>query len=247
MSGGRIWTPEEEAALRENWGMQGGIPAVARKMGRSQLAIKEKAGQMRLGSYVAAGERLSWNELYRVINGSLAGSSYTRQRWERMGFPFRQVRVQGSRVRSVTLDDFWAWAEAHPNEIDFNRFEEGALGREPEWVRERRRVAFENARCAGHVKRRWTPEEDARLIQMVRSGRCWEEITREFDRSMDAIRRRCYDLYLKPRKGAQRRWAPEEIAQLKELHRAGFNKDAIARRLKRSPQSVRGMLGRTEE
>lgn len=243
------WTEADTEALREGWGqLKGGIPALARKLGRSVNALKIRAQRLGLGPWLDAGEWISVNQLIGIVTGvPNSGYSYTLYRWRRMGLPVSERRTLGSKWRMVRIEAFWPWAEAHRRELDFSRFEEGALGIEPGWAREKRKVDQANRALVYPHNTPWSPREDALLKFLCERGTDWAELDSRFRRTGGAIRRRIYDLGL-PRPadmgrrglGMERPWRPEELEALRRMTDAGHSIDAIARKLGRTSQSVRG-------
>lgn len=242
------WTEAETEALREGWGqLKGGIPALARKLGRSVNALKIRAQRLGLGPWLDAGEWISVNQLIGIVTGVNSGYSYTLMRWRRMGLPVSERRTVSSKWRMVRIEAFWPWAEAHRRELDFSRFEEGALGVEPSWAREKRKVDQANRALVYPHNTPWSPQEDALLRHLCERGTDWAELDSRFRRTGGAIRRRIYDLGL-PRPadmgrrglGMERPWRPEELETLRRMTDAGHSIDAIARKLGRTSQSVRG-------
>lgn len=243
------WTPADEEALREGWGrLKGGIPALARKLGRSVNALKVRATRLGLGPWLDAGEWISVNQLIGIVTGvPNSGYNYTLYRWRRMDCPISDRRVIDSKWRMVRIEDFWPWAQAHQRELDFSRFEEGALGVEPEWAREKRIVDQRNRALTYSHNTPWSPREDALLRHLCERGATWAELDSRFHRTGNAIRRRIYDLDLPLPLDAGRRglgkekpWRPEELDTLRRMTDEGYSIDWIARQLGRTSQSVRG-------
>jgi len=247
MSGRRRWTPEELAVLQDGWGtLKGGMPALARRLGRSVYAVKIKATKLKLGPWLEGGDWISVNQLIRAVTGCRS-YTYTLMRWTRMGLPVSLRRTEKCRWRMVRIEDFWLWAEAHRSELNFSRFEEGLLGIEPEWARKKRRVDQRNRTLSCPHNVRWSAQEDALLRLMCENGTTWAELDGSFRRTSGAIRLRIHDLKLPRPKDMGRRglnrekpWSAEELETLSCLTDEGYSIDWIARKLGRTSQSVRG-------
>ena len=65
----KTWTAEDDEYLREKWGTSGGVPSIAKELGRSVDAIKNRAIELKLGPYLDGGEDVSYNQLYRIVVG----------------------------------------------------------------------------------------------------------------------------------------------------------------------------------
>lgn len=245
---GRLWTADDIEQLREGWGCHGGLPKLAEEMGRSVAALKVRATRLGLGPWLDARDHITLCQLIRLLTGNTSarsdtGYSYTRMRLERMGLRIRRKRVCDSLFLVVDINDFWACAEQHRDELDFSRLEENILGLEPDWVKEKRRQDALNRRRLYPKNTPWGPQEDDALRQAIASGATYTGLMGMFRRTSGAIRRRVLHLGLpKPARAATQPWTREELDTLARLDAAGWSIDRIARELDRSPESVRGKL-----
>ena len=241
------WTADDIEQLREGWGCHGGLPKLAEEMGRSVAALKVKAVRLGLGPWLDARDHITLCQLIRLLTGSARpdiGYSYTRMRLERMGLRIRRKRVCDSLFLVVDINDFWAYAEQHRDELDFSRLEENILGLEPDWVKEKRRQDVLNRRRLYPKNTYWGPQEDDALRQAIASGATYADLQQTLRRTSGAIRRRIYDLSLpKPARAAIQPWSEADLEKLKRLRAAGWSGDRIAREMGRSPEAVRGKLG----
>jgi len=105
------------------------------------------------------------------------------------------------------------------------------------------------ARAERQFYRRWTSEEEARLLELVRLGYNRSEIARELGRPYYSVTAKLRELrdegWAVP--PARRAWTPEEDRRLLELLRAGASQIAIARELGRSPKAVSHHVRRLKE
>ena len=244
------WTDADETILCEKWGqLKGGIPALARKLNRSIDAVKVRAQRLKLGPWQNGADFVSLCTLIAVVTGQKPGIGYsfTVKHWESLGLPIHKRRTVRRLWRMVRIDDFWKWAQSNQDQLNFTRFEENTLGKEPTWVKDKRRVDLHNQRAAPRYNY-WLPQEDALLRSMLERNATWEELESVgFQHSGAAIRRRIYDLYLPHPKskrgcGQESPWSHDEALLLQDLKKLGFGVDAIAQHLGRTSQSVRGKL-----
>lgn len=112
------------------------------------------------------------------------------------------------------------------------------LGRHPGSVSMRLRLLGAR-RESGTQRRRWTPEEDAALLELSSAGETFAAIGERLGRSGGSVANRAKLLRegLKDPKG-RRRWTPEDDAELLELARAGVPQVEIARRIGRRQGTV---------
>jgi len=237
------WAHDEEERLCELWGGYGGIPRIAKTMGRSESAIKIRARKLKLGPYRNGGTLVSLLQVAKVIVGS-ENVAYSMKQWEEHGLPIHKTRVQSNTWKQVDIDEFWEWAEANKDILDFSRFEEDALGIEPKWVKKKRKVDQRNRTTTTPKKCRWSPQEDALLTALCESGNhTHEELQKIFQRTSSSIRRRIYDLAIPhPPKGSPKKWRENDMRQLVAMLEAGYGHDWIAKTMNRSAQAVRGKI-----
>ena len=240
------WTHEDEDLLRELWGCYGGIPRIARALGRNESAIKIRAVRLKLGPYRNGGELVSLLQVARIIVGiDDSGSvAYSMRRWEEHGLPVHKTRVQQCMWKQVAIEEFWTWAEKNQEILDFSRFEENRLGIEPDWVKWKRKIDQRNRTMMTPKKCRWSPQEDALLTVLCESGsKTHEDLQRVFQRTSSSIRRRIYDLALpRPVKCQQKKWTSDDMQQLVHMVESGYGHDWIAETMNRSAQAVRGKI-----
>lgn len=201
LEGGRKhphWTPAEEEYLQDRWG-KASISAIAKKLGRSAVAVRCHATKLGLGGVLLAGDYITLSQLICAVTGSTKNYSYKPESWvKKRGLPVHTKCVGNDRFRVVYLDEFWAWAEQNRSFLDFSKMEPLILGKEPDWVVQQRRI--DTMSGANQRKDPWTPFEDQRLRYLLKQHKyTWAEMARDIGRSEGAIQRRCNDLGIKDR------------------------------------------------
>ena len=238
-----VWTPADIETLRDGWGMHGGMPALAAKLGRSVNAIKVRASHLGLGPWLERGEYITFLQLVQTVTGLTTGTGYCwyLDKWTRLGLHISRRRVDNCLFRCVNPQEFWAWAETHKDVLDFSRFEKYALGPEPDWVDVKRRCDARNRLV--ERKGPWTSEELQLLREMLSCGVTYRQLAGALHRSSSAIRRKIYDLRLpRPKQLPIIRWTDDEYVRLAELITAGVSIDRAAKEMGRSPEAVRGKI-----
>lgn len=240
----KAWSAEEEVYLEENWGTIS-APTMAKNLGRTVESVKIRAGRLGLGRTLVSGDYITYNQLIRVFQGKENAGGYQMTSWiKERGFPIHTKRVDTTSFRVVYLDEFWTWAEKHRSFLDFSRMEPLALGEEPPWVEQQRKidaVSFANQR-----KDPWTPQEEQRLIYLLKKHKyTWAEISKELKRSAGAIQRRCCDLGLKERplrESPHNPWSDSDRQLMAEMIRQGYSWSMIGEACGgRSEKAVRGV------
>lgn len=244
----RPWTEAEDIYMMERWGNVS-ITSIANALNRTACAVRLRATSMNMGPVLMGGDYVTLSQLIKTVTGSQDFAyGYKMQSWvERRGLPVHRKKVINCSFRVVYLKEFWRWAEANRSFLDFSRMEPLALGEEPEWVAEQRRKDFGTFPL--QRKKRWTKEEDSRLIMLVKQHRfSYAELSEMMNRSAGSILRRCVDLGLKerpvrvPSNGSTSYWTDEYFAILADGIRAGDSYTAIGRKIGKSEKAVRGKV-----
>jgi hypothetical protein len=149
-------------------------------------------------------------------------------------------------VMTVYIEDFWKWAEKNQDLLDFSRFEENALGKEPAWVKEKRKIDYQYSRRISTDP--WTPTEDAKLIRLLKQQKYgYQELSKILGRTSGAIQRRCCDLKIPDRPvkaDNHNEWTDEELDTLSYMIKKGYRYPDIADRIGRSDKAIRGLVFR---
>ena len=121
-----------------------------------------KVQRLGLGAFLESGEYITVNQLYKALGYGRGSSAYKNISWvEQRGLPVKLKTVRNNKFKIIYIDDFWQWAEANRNFIDFAKMAVGALGKEPEWVKEQRKA--DQRQLTSFKKTPWSPYEDERL------------------------------------------------------------------------------------
>ena len=124
--GKRPWTPEDENYLAEKWGYAS-VPAIAKKLNRTENAVIVRAQRLGLGSVLMAGGYVTLNQLLATVTGRERGNTYQRKSWvENRGLPVHRKKVRQCSFSVVYLEEFWEWAERNRSFLDFSKM--GAAG-----------------------------------------------------------------------------------------------------------------------
>lgn len=234
--GKRPWTPEDESYLTEKWGYAS-VPAIAKKLNRTENAVVVRAQRLGLGAVLMAGGYVTLNQLLATVTGRERGNTYQRKSWvENRGLPVHRKKVRQCSFPVVYLEEFWEWAERNRSFLDFSKMEPLALGWEPSWVAEQRKKDYRA--CAIQRKDPWTADEDSRLKMLLSQHRyTWAELSEMLHRTTGAIQHRCRDLGIKDRPvkadnhGKSAVWNERDYAVLADGIRHGDSYMAIGQAL----------------
>ncbi|WNF07235.1 hypothetical protein [Brevibacillus borstelensis] len=241
---GRTWTPDDISYLEDNWGAVS-IKHIAKKLGRTVNAVKLKSQRIGLGDPTLHYEGITISQLMKALDKSYS-SVYV---WIRKyGMPVKEkLFAQAMRVKVISYDDFWKWAEQHKELLNFAKMEQGILGPEPEWAKVKRSAdQLRSQKTWQSVA--WSEAEDQQLRQLVKlSGMTYPRLAAHFNRTEASIKRRLYDLNIKfrpERLNNHIKYTAEETEQLVSMARQGYGYETIARKLGKSALGVRGKLER---
>lgn len=247
MSKKQNWTAEEETYLKEAWG-SASIPYIAQKLHRSENAIHIRAQRMGLGAFTESGDYVTYLQLLRVLYNNpdvLHSYTWTRELWTRNGLKIRQKKIERSKVYVVDIQDFWDFAEKNKHLLDFSHMEKNALGAEPSWAAEKRRLD-QLANLNNATQSKWTPYELS-LLKLYASQpmkHSVQELAKLIGRSEGAVLRKCssigYDI--KIRKNKCKAYSEEELKFIAQEIIKGSRYAIIAAALGRSEKSLRGVV-----
>ncbi|MDC4243513.1 hypothetical protein [Clostridium perfringens] len=236
---GRIWTEEDINYLREKWGLVS-VDVIAQKLNRTVISVRKKASYLKLGKWIDNIQYIKFRELIMTLGYSESGYCYLKKKFKLLNFPMISKKVSKMKVEVVDIEEFWKWAEKNKSELNFANFNEGVLGKEPNWVKEKRKSDQINP-AKVNVKKRWTKEEDNLLIAKVKSNTyTYKMISEDLFRTESAIKRRLMDLNVpyRPIPEGWKPWSEEEENKAIMLREKGYDCFAIGRILGRTQMSV---------
>ena len=239
----RNWTKQEEEYLIENWGTLS-VGTIAKNLNRSENAVVVRKCRLGLGSFLESGEYITWNQLHIAL-GIGTADVYKMISWVRnRGFPIHTKRVNNNSFKVVYLDEWWVWAEKNRDFLDFSKFEENLLGKEPQWVKEKRRHEVEKKHK--YITTPWTKTEDEKLLFLVaKQNYTYDDLSKILRRTNGAIQKRLCYLGVKDRPikvDNHTRWTDYDLYRLGELIKSGYGYDLIAEEIGKSSKACRGRV-----
>lgn len=238
------WTQEELDFLEEKWGVLS-KKLIAKKLNRSLNSVIVKAVRLGLGGYINARDEITLNLLINTL-GYKNSYSWVSKKFENHNIPIKKMKIIDKSVKMVNINEFWKWAEKNKKILNFADFEEGALGKEPLWVKEKRNID-KNSLNKINRNRLWTKYEEQLLISKVKSMRyTYEELSKEFNRTEGAIKSRLNKLQTPYRPLERDRhiiWTEEENNTLLQMYKEGYGANQIARKINKSEFSVKERVG----
>lgn len=133
----RFWTSEEEEILSDLWGTVS-VDKIAEKLDRTVSSIKNKAFQLGLGSQMENNyDGISITQVAELFNvNDQTVSIY----WISLGLKTTTRNISKTRkYRYVTINDLYDFLEKNQNIWDSRYLEKNILGKEPDWLTEKRK------------------------------------------------------------------------------------------------------------
>jgi hypothetical protein len=249
MGRGKEWSQDELEYLQDKWGTVS-VNQISRSLKRTVSAVENKVTRLGLGSFLENGDYISWNQLQHHLKNT-GGAGYKMESWvKNRNFPLKYKTRLKIKIKVVYIDDFWKWAERNKSFLDFTKMEENIFGKEPNWVKEQRRIDTENNKQFKNAP--WAAAEDAKLrryVELQKYG--YTEIAKMLRRTENAVMRRLIDLNIKDRpvKASNHTpWTENETIQLKQMILDGYDYSIMSERLQgvtsRGSKAIRGYIGR---
>jgi len=133
----RYWTSEEEEILSDLWGTVS-VEKIAEKLDRTVSSIKNKVFQLGLGSQMENNyDGISITQVAELFNvNDQTVSIY----WISLGLKTNTRNISKTRkYRYVTINDLFDFLEKNQNIWDSRYLEKNILGKEPDWLTEKRK------------------------------------------------------------------------------------------------------------
>lgn len=214
--GNRCWTDEELKYLDENWGYTS-LKSMSAHLDRTIIAITDKARRLGYPEYTHSGDYITFNQLR--IHLGLGKVSRSRSWIATRNLPVHYKQLKRRRIAVVYIDEWWEWAEKNQDVLDLSKLEPLILGKEPKWVEAKR--LNDKIRNATIRTGLFTPDEDARLIGMLKTYRYTiSQIAQALQRKEGAIKGRIATLGLKYRpvpESHHNKWTEEEVNLLHQM------------------------------
>lgn len=241
--GSMYYNSADTQYIEDNWG-QVSVLGIAKKLNRSIDGIINKKGKLGLGTFLDCGEYITINQFFIAI-GRAGGYSYTLNQWVKKGFPLKSKKVLNYSYKIVYLDQFWKWAKEYRMHLNFAKFEEGALGLEPKWVKDLRKADVEFSK---YKVTAWSRNEDNHLKSLLRLYRyTYKDLSLAIFRTEGAIKRRMVDLNIKERplrEECHGIWSDEQMKTVIEMYRKGYRSEVIKEYIDKSGQAIGGKIER---
>lgn len=135
----RFWTEDEKTLLSDLWGGSEPIEKIAKKLNRTVSSVRNKACQLGLGSQIESNyDGLKINTICELLNVRMEMVSIY---WVALGLKVKTRNItQSTSYSYVEINDLFEFLENNQNIWDSRELEKNILGKEPEWLKEKRRT-----------------------------------------------------------------------------------------------------------
>lgn len=177
----RRWTEEERNYVIENWG-DVTVSYMAKKINRSEGAIvrfgeKNKLGSMYKKSYISTIEAA---EIISVDQTTII-------RWiNECGLKAKFKALKTRRKYQIDIDEFRKFLKSNQNLWKSNDLEEYALGKEEDWLKEKRKK--DNDIIIKKQGSLWTTKEVHIMNKLIEEGKTLKEIAVVLNRTYKSVR-----------------------------------------------------------
>ncbi|OSA88364.1 UNVERIFIED_ORG: hypothetical protein B2H93_18225 [Clostridium botulinum] len=227
------WREKDIEFLMSNLGRIS-LKSISEKLNRSKTAIKGKAHRLGLTLFETNGQLTA-----AQLSEAIGVDKKTVTVWIKNKGLKACKRVIGNKASywRINIDDFWKFASSNKENIDFRKFKENSLGKEPSWVKKARIEDYKN--IPKNNSKKWTKYQEALLIKYWNDKKTNEEISKLLGRSKTSVRMHAINvLKLKP-KQISLPWKLIEVKMLLEMSSKGYTDKQIAEELGRGVDGVR--------
>ena len=226
----KTWSKDEDAYLLEQVSKNVSVDYIARKLGRTSTGVYTRMYKLGVANRKDNIGMYTVNEISKLIKID----NKTIIKWGKLGLKLYKKKVGGKRITFINGDDFWNFAEKHKDLIVFKRIEKNSLLPEPSWVE----VARKTEELEIKHKKKWTKEEDEKLIKLSKMQFSYSEIAKIMKRNYSSITHRLSRLN-KANKKINIRWKPIEVEIMYKLEKQGKTDSEIAEELGREIYHIR--------
>lgn len=233
----KSWNKEEDDYLLEKASLGISINSISKKLKRTPKGVSERMYSLGISNRKDNLGMYSINEIAKIIGIN----NKTVIKWENLGLKIHKKNIGKKKINFITAEDFWKFAKENKELIVFKRIEENSLLPEPEWVKEIRRTERNEVK----YKKKWSKEEDERLIKLFKTKTPIKDIVRIMGRNYSAVTHRLSRL--RKLQKVNIKWKPVEIEIMYKLEKEGKSDSEIALELGREAIHIRDKRKRLRE
>lgn len=242
----RTWTEEEKAYVQDKWG-EISISSMSKKLNRSERSISNMRLQLKLGPFLDGGGYITFKQLLPIL-GLRSYTEGIKMLVKQKGLPIKEQQIIKRKYKVVYYKDFWQWAETNQEAINWSKVRVGILGKEPDWVKYRRKIDGQTGTIITKSRELWTKEDDVYLTQLLKLHKYTSlELSQILGRTENAIYTRIYRLGLREMPISDKTnvtWPEKDCRLLDEMIQQGYSYELISKRIGRSVTAIRSKVQR---
>lgn len=185
---GKRYTEYEDDMLILHYGSRS-IDRLATSLGRTPASVTRRAERLGISDINISLNAVSPNQLSQAFN---VASTRVYRLIKNKGLPVDTERYASTRnadsrytTRRVVITEFWEWYKDNLQLLPLQRYVEGSLPPEPEWLQEAQRTY-----TPPPEPKKWTDKEDRILRSGIGRGKSYKDIAHTLERSeMSVIKR----------------------------------------------------------
>jgi len=222
------WSKEDLIILEVSFGRIS-LKTLAKKLNRTESAILNKTFKLGITSALNNSEDLSSAELAEIFKMNLR--SFYNLIYGK-GFPAKKVVVLKKRTfYRFEVSKIYKWIKEH-EEFDLTRLDKNALGKEPQWLIDRRKDQYLNKE---RKNKSWS-DSDINYLKANYKNKSKEIMSKELKRTIPAIQRKMVTLNL--RNNPKIKWRNIEDEMLIDMKMKNLTDEFVAEELGRTTYSV---------
>jgi hypothetical protein len=177
----RNWTEDEIEFLKDNVGVMK-LTTLSKKLDRTEISIQNKLKRLGISNTKAQTGFLTTYELAKLVHKDAT----TVRGWiERHGLKSTKKVTNFSRqFLFIHPEDFWKWASANREKVDFSKIQPNTILPEPAWVENERKKENPTSYKV------WSIMEEKQLQMMLTEGYSIREVAGKLNRSVISVKRK---------------------------------------------------------
>jgi hypothetical protein len=187
MSVRKEWSKQEINHVQECIGFHK-IATIAKRLDRSYESVAVKIKRLGLSNTKFQTGFVTIGELAKILK---VDRNIIKEWMKRHDLPYIKRATRKSKsFYFINTEDFWNWAKANKEKVQFSNIDPQVLLPEPDWVETERKFEREQQIIKKRRYNPWTTGEDQKLLKLRSKGFTFSEIGKELNRSPNSVSHR---------------------------------------------------------
>lgn len=180
---GKRYSDEDREYIRRHWG-EVSLKRMAHKLQRKPTALIRYAENHKLGGFTVVGATFSTADVANMFG--VDPSTVVNYWIKKYGLKVSKEVKYNRNIIRIRINDLMFWCKYNQDKYSTLYLEEYALGKEPEWLKEKRK----RDKCSIPKRQDWTTLLEKKLIEYVIQGMSNGEIAEKMNRTKISISRK---------------------------------------------------------